>query len=150
MINDILMINVQCKKWMKAKAFPSCNCLEINRSCFSFLAWLASLKMYILQEISAECTPSKSSLHTSNITSKFPHTYTPHIPNHNPPQKPNPILHRPKLLTVLTQKMKMKKMPLKTVKMTSWMSKKRRMMKRRLLIARKTVKRRQKCWQQSA
>ena len=54
------------------------------------------------------------------------------LPYHNPPQKPNPFLHRPKLQTVLTQKMKMKKMPLKTVKMTSWMPKTRRMMKRRL------------------
>ena len=76
------------------------------------------------------------------------------LPHHNPPQKPNPFLHRPKLQTVLTQKMKMKKITLKTVKMTSWMSKTRRTMKRRLFKARKTswktVKRRQKCWQQNA
>ena len=100
-------------------------------------------------------TPSKISIHIphQHFTSKFPSNPA-HIPHHNPPQKPNPILHRSKLQTALTQKMKMKKMPLKTVKMTSWMSRTRLMMKRRLLTVRKTswktVKRRQKCWQQNA
>ena len=145
---------------MEAKAFPSCTFLEMRQRMF-FLSWSECIlknvfKMIIMQGISAvhqqKCTPSKSRIYS---TPTLHCLKIPQVHHHNPPQKPNPILHRSKLQTALTQKMKMKKMPLKTVKMTYWMSRTRRMMKRRLLIARKTswktaVERRQKCWEQIA
>ena len=83
---------------------------------------------------------------------KFPHTPSPLEPLTKILLK-KPATIRSKLQTALIQKMKMIKMPLKTVKMTSWMSRTRTMMKRLLIVRKtswKTVKRRQKCWQQNA